>query len=1019
MLCILKGGEYMKKIFTIILLIFVVCFFHIPIFSATDKTKDYSSINILDEKYSYGTIFWTDKTTIEKIKCGSLHTETWDGDLCVYDYNSSYCFAIATTTNEKKMEFKITNCAVDEDGDMCDVLFMAESEAFKYYPDYGYGQYLGEFFGYDKSKRVPSEECIRNDVKILKGQPGSLIRFWFHTNHAYANVKLKYFKAGTDIPAKVNGAVGTFYDIDVPVAGINDQNEYFSGCEGISISGYTGTVYCDKEEFAFNVPTPDGEGVQSPYGYTASDNPWTSTNALKIYNSAVIVQDMTDSTLGFLYSGSDCGITFSFASPYAFKVDKSTKTVSKPLTTDADTYYYTILQYIPNNYYASSFNFFDNYTGIYSDFIIEDIINNNLNVDTNNIDVIDSNGKDVTDYFNITSENNIVKVSATEAALKDMFFYNEAYKINIPVTVKKGTGLNTTTISNIANTKYTLNGTTTTLSSTQVSTKLQYAFKVNTSIDEGGVISNDYNVKVLCNGDAQYKVNISIDDDYILSKVKIDGKEVDISKLTVENNDYTYTFSDKNVTSNKEHSIIVETEPIKRVIEGKVWLDKDKNGLINLGEKYIEGVEVVLLNSDGNIAKDIYGNKIQSVKTDKNGSYKFENMTIGQYKVKIILETKYELTQKDIGTNQEINSKFNINNETDVITKLNSSQSKEIIQSNVNAGLMLIDSKVVVHHYKEGTTNKLIDDVIIRKYVDDDYQTQSEKIYGYEVMEEKPLYYRGQMTKEIIEVSYYYKLKDSEVIVKYLEEGTGKELFASENIKGKVFEKYETELKEREGYELVQVPENATGQIKEEIEEVNYYYKALPFDMAVEKYIEKVIHNGTEIAGNKENGNIVKVDVDSKNIENEEIKIQYKIKIKNNAKIAGTVGLIEDYIPEGLEFVAEDNADHWVQEGTKVTTNLLENDVLEPGQEIELTLVLRWKKSGENTGTKVNLVQILNQTNKYGFKDIDSSNDNAQTDILITVKTGEKAIGYGLIIGMLVLTLSAVVLVRRKANNLI
>ena len=40
-------------------------------------------------------------------------------------------------------------------------------------------------------------------------------------------------------------------------------------------------------------------------------------------------------------------------------------------------------------------------------------------------------------------------------------------------------------------------------------------------------------------------------------------------------------------------------------------------------------------------------------------NYKFENLTIGNYYVKILLDDgEYVLTQKEVGSNSEINSKF-------------------------------------------------------------------------------------------------------------------------------------------------------------------------------------------------------------------------------------------------------------------------------------------------------------------------------------------------------------------------
>ena len=57
-----------------------------------------------------------------------------------------------------------------------------------------------------------------------------------------------------------------------------------------------------------------------------------------------------------------------------------------------------------------------------------------------------------------------------------------------------------------------------------------------------------------------------------------------------------------------------------------------------------------------------------------NGYYKFENLPKGEYYVQVkIPNEKYELTEKQVGTNNEINSKFNEEEkETDKIEGLNS-----------------------------------------------------------------------------------------------------------------------------------------------------------------------------------------------------------------------------------------------------------------------------------------------------------------------------------------------------------
>ena len=82
----------------------------------------------------------------------------------------------------------------------------------------------------------------------------------------------------------------------------------------------------------------------------------------------------------------------------------------------------------------------------------------------------------------------------------------------------------------------------------------------------------------------------------------------------------------------------------------------------------------------------------------------------------------------------------------------------------------------------------------------------------------------GTITEEPITVIYKYKLKDTTVIVNYVDEN-GDEIAASKVIEGKVFEEYTTEPKTINGYELVETPSNATGFMEEEAITVTYVYK--------------------------------------------------------------------------------------------------------------------------------------------------------------------------------------------------
>ena len=86
------------------------------------------------------------------------------------------------------------------------------------------------------------------------------------------------------------------------------------------------------------------------------------------------------------------------------------------------------------------------------------------------------------------------------------------------------------------------------------------------------------------------------------------------------------------------------------------------------------------------------------------------------------------------------------------------------------------------------------------------------------------------MEIDTIEVIYYYKKVEAQVIVKHVDEETEEEIAEREYIGGYIGDEYVTEEKEIEGYELVEkrIPKNKDGEMTEEIIEVIYYYKKLP-----------------------------------------------------------------------------------------------------------------------------------------------------------------------------------------------
>lgn len=99
------------------------------------------------------------------------------------------------------------------------------------------------------------------------------------------------------------------------------------------------------------------------------------------------------------------------------------------------------------------------------------------------------------------------------------------------------------------------------------------------------------------------------------------------------------------MSNQKEIDSSVVTDVYNRTIEGTVWFDKDKDGKIDDNEKKMEGVKVTLLVKNENneyvpytpYDETVDGTTYQSpstVKTDKDGHYKFSALPSGEYRVK-------------------------------------------------------------------------------------------------------------------------------------------------------------------------------------------------------------------------------------------------------------------------------------------------------------------------------------------------------------------------------------------------
>ena len=206
------------------------------------------------------------------------------------------------------------------------------------------------------------------------------------------------------------------------------------------------------------------------------------------------------------------------------------------------------------------------------------------------------------------------------------------------------------------------------------------------------------------------------------------------------------------------------------------------------------------------------------------------------------------------------------------------------------------------------------------------------------------------------------------------------------------------------------------------------YVRVQYFDLSLLKWVSKVYltENGetteqdTGHTGLENPEPVVKVDLDRRNINKVTVKFGYTIKITNEGEIAGYAKEISDYIPDGLEFVAEDNP-NWTEADGKITTRALENTLLQPGESATVTVILKWKNDANNLGVKVNVAEISEDYNDKHAHDIDSTPNNKvegeddidNAPVALSIKTGQARIFYTLI-GIIGITVAGGIVLIKK-----
>lgn len=151
------------------------------------------------------------------------------------------------------------------------------------------------------------------------------------------------------------------------------------------------------------------------------------------------------------------------------------------------------------------------------------------------------------------------------------------------------------------------------------------------------------------------------------------------------------------------------------------------------------------------------------------------------------------------------------------------------------------------------------------------------------------------------------------------------------------------------------------------------------FDLNLNKIVSKITVVNSK-RGKKVynyNKNNAKVELSARDLNLNNVLIEYKIQIKNEGNIPGYASSIVDKIPEGLTFNSELN-ETWYVKDNKAYNQTLANTLINPGETKEVTLVLTKQITNDNLGSFNNVAEIEKSYNDYSIADIDSTAGNMQ-----------------------------------------
>ena len=169
----------------------------------------------------------------------------------------------------------------------------------------------------------------------------------------------------------------------------------------------------------------------------------------------------------------------------------------------------------------------------------------------------------------------------------------------------------------------------------------------------------------------------------------------------------------------------------------------------------------------------------------------------------------------------------------------------------------------------------------------------------------------------------------------------------------------------------------------------------------------------------QEPGNIVKLELPSKNIGNTKLDIIYEIKVKNVGDYNTEIDQIVDILPTGVNFSKEGNEGWSVGENGHIVYDNFD-DYLRPEEEKTVKLKLTYELDEEGMADIKNEAYILSTKDldevkiTEGKEEIEGTNNYGKSELIVSVITGETIAMYiGAILGGMLIVVAGISLIRK------